>query len=104
MTLKVHHDGSLEGEMAERCCMCRAKTYFWHASDVALCPDCAKTTKLADLPTKQAWCNSERALSKKRMTPENLPPAEIIDAAEKVGRWFAEHNIKNWSLGPCKAR
>lgn len=62
MTLKVHHDGSPEGEIAERCCMCRAKTYFWHKSDVALCLACAKTTKLADLPTKREWCDKEASL------------------------------------------
>lgn len=32
------------------------------------------------------------------------PPQEIIDAAEAVGRWFAERNITDWKLGPCASR
>jgi hypothetical protein len=65
MALKVNHDGSPEYEVQERCCMCRTPTRFWHASDVALCPTCAKTTPLAALPTKKDWCAKERALRPK---------------------------------------
>ena len=67
MSLKVTHDGSGPRDVLERCCMCRKETPFWHRSDVALCPDCAKTTKLADLPTKAEWCDKELALYKKSM-------------------------------------
>lgn len=67
MSLKVTHDGSGPRDTLERCCMCRKETPFWHRSDVALCPDCAKTTKLADLPTKAEWCAKEEALFKNAM-------------------------------------
>ncbi len=33
-----------------------------------------------------------------------FPPEEVTAAAELVGRWFAEHNVTSWSLGPCAAR
>lgn len=36
--------------------------------------------------------------------PSEFPPPEIIAAAEAVGRWFAERNIKSWELGPCASR
>lgn len=32
------------------------------------------------------------------------PTAEVIAAAELVGRYFAERNVKGWSLGPCSSR
>jgi ParB family chromosome partitioning protein len=35
---------------------------------------------------------------------EAMPPQDVIEAAEKVGRWFAERNIKGWELGPCADR
>ena len=59
MGLKITHDGSLPGEVQENCCMCRTPTRYWWGKgerNVALCPDCAKTTKAADLPTKAEWC------------------------------------------------
>lgn len=62
MSLKVTHDGTLAGEVAERCCMCSKPTRYWHRTDVALCLDCAKVTKLAQLPTKKEWCAKESAL------------------------------------------
>jgi hypothetical protein len=62
MTLKVHHDGEKPGELQERCCMCREFTNFWHSSDVALCTDCATSTKRNALPTKKEWCDKERAI------------------------------------------
>lgn len=37
-------------------------------------------------------------------SPAPLPPADIVAAAEQVGRWFAEHNIAIWALGPCQSR
>ena len=33
-----------------------------------------------------------------------LALAEVIAAAELVGRYFAERNVKGWSLGPCSSR
>ena len=42
------------------------------------------------------------------MTPirniAEMPPDDIIAAAEKVGQWFANQNIKEWALGPCQSR
>jgi len=62
--LEVHHEGSAAiSSVLERCCMCRAPTPYWHGSDVALCPECAKTTELAMLPTKKEWLAKERALT-----------------------------------------
>lgn len=31
-------------------------------------------------------------------------PAEVIAAAELVGRWFAAHGLTCWELGPCASR
>ncbi|WP_156374426.1 hypothetical protein [Pseudorhodoferax sp. Leaf274] len=64
--LKVEHDESSPGEPRERCCMCRSPTPFWHRSDVALCQSCARTTKLAQLPTKQEWIKKEQQLFERR--------------------------------------
>lgn len=61
MSLKIVHEGFMEGPM-ENCCMCRTPTRWWHLSDVALCPACAKKTKRTALPTKQEWVEKERAL------------------------------------------
>ncbi|NMF98435.1 hypothetical protein GPA27_13675 [Aromatoleum toluolicum] len=33
-----------------------------------------------------------------------MPPKEVIEAAEVVGRWFAERNMTDWCLGPCASR
>jgi len=65
MSLQVTHDGTPDREVQERCCMCRTPTRYWHRSDVALCQQCAKTTKLVALPTKKDWCAKERALMPK---------------------------------------
>jgi hypothetical protein len=66
MGLKIVHDGSKPGDVQENCCMCRKPTRWWWgtgARNVALCPDCAKTTKASELPTKEAWCAKERKLN-----------------------------------------
>lgn len=60
--LKITHDGSGPRDVLERCCMCRTPTPWWHASDVALCPACAHTTKRSELPTKKDWCAKEEAI------------------------------------------
>lgn len=66
MSLKITHDGTADGSTQERCCMCRIPTRWWYApSDVALCPDCARTAKRADLPTKREWCDKEFRLMPK---------------------------------------
>lgn len=33
-----------------------------------------------------------------------MPPADVIDAANLVSRYFAKQNITEWELGDCKAR
>ena len=33
-----------------------------------------------------------------------MPPADVVAAASLVGRYFAQQNIDQWELGPCKAR
>ena len=67
MGLKIVHDGTSDGDIAENCCMCRAPTRFWHGKgdkNVALCPACAKKHKASELPSKKAWCARESVLSK----------------------------------------
>lgn len=40
----------------EHCAICRQLTFFWYPpKDVALCEECAKTTRRADVPTKKEW-------------------------------------------------
>lgn len=61
MVLKVVHDGTPSWEVMENCCMCGEFTRYWYRrKDVALCPNCAKKTKLCELPTKEEWCRRER--------------------------------------------
>lgn len=31
-------------------------------------------------------------------------PFNLVLAAENIGAWFTENNIKHWSLGPCASR
>jgi len=33
-----------------------------------------------------------------------MPPIEVILAAQAVHQWFAEHNISEWELGGCRSR
>jgi hypothetical protein len=54
----------------ERCCMCRTQTRWWTklpnrtpGGQVALCPGCAATTPPEAIPTKDEWCDKERALN-----------------------------------------
>jgi hypothetical protein len=66
MGLKIVHDGSKPGDVQENCCMCRKPTPWWWGTgsrNVALCHDCAKTTKACELPTKEEWCAKERKLN-----------------------------------------
>lgn len=35
---------------------------------------------------------------------DDIPPADIIEASDKVARWFAERNIEYWVLGECASR
>ena len=63
MPLKIIHDGTPEGELQERCCLCRTPTRYWHKkTDVALCPVCASKARLSDLSTKKEWCDKERQI------------------------------------------
>jgi hypothetical protein len=69
--IKVVHDGTKPGDCcAERCCNCRAPTHYWYApKDVAVCPDCASTMKVSDVPTKAVWCAKEARLPAKPLSP-----------------------------------
>ena len=70
MALKVVHDGSADGDVQERCCMCRAKTRFWYdPKDVAMCEPCAKKTKHEDVPSKAEWCEKEHRLDPQLSRP-----------------------------------
>jgi len=41
----------------EQCCFCWSRTPFWNVKrDVAVCPDCAKTHRVAEIPPKEEWC------------------------------------------------
>lgn len=81
MTLVVTHDGEPEWGVKENCCLCRAPTHYWHKpTDVALCPNCAQTAKLEDLPSKKEWCEKERML-RRTVVNTNLnlrTPTEVI--------------------------
>ena len=68
MAIPVHHEpaGVLFASVMEHCCMCRTPTRFWHQPvDVALCPSCADTTAMEQLPTKAEWLAKERALTQR---------------------------------------
>lgn len=45
---------------SERCCLCKAPTRYWHTPlDVAVCPACAQSAEVEQLPTKEQWLRSE---------------------------------------------
>ena len=33
-----------------------------------------------------------------------MPPADIVEAAKRVARWFDQREIHNWVLEGCRAR
>lgn len=35
---------------------------------------------------------------------DEMPPAEIVESAEAVGRWLASRNVSVWELGTCASR
>ncbi len=52
----------------EHCCFCCSPTVWWTmlakrkpGAQVACCPECAKSRKASEVPTKAAWCEAERA-------------------------------------------
>lgn len=70
MGLKVTHDGSAPGEVAENCCVCRIPTRYWWGKgerNVAICQACALSAKAEDMPTKKDWIAKERSLSQRRL-------------------------------------
>lgn len=65
--------GPFAGWPHERCCKCRACTPFWTAladrkpgEQVAICQACAEKHEPNEIPTKQAWFESERAIERAR--------------------------------------
>lgn len=63
MSLKVQHEfpeAGLHCWPLERCCFCRRATPYWCVEkDVAVCPTCASTRDLDEVPTKAEWCGVE---------------------------------------------
>lgn len=63
MGFKVQHEFPEAGPNwwpLERCCFCRRSTAYWCVEkDVAVCPPCASSHELDDVPTKAEWCGSE---------------------------------------------
>lgn len=77
--IPIRHEKEVDPDFAfmpaENCAMCGMATRYWNfLRDVACCPDCAKAYKVADLPTKRAWCDAVSHASKTR-TPYVRPPA-----------------------------
>lgn len=59
-------------DVRERCCFCRAETYFWATSnDVACCETCAKNHTPAELPSKKTWVDREVWLHLKKRHFDN---------------------------------
>jgi hypothetical protein len=60
MAIPIVHDSALgvpSSEPAENCCFCFCRTRYWNTKrDVSVCPDCAKTRKVAEIPLKAVWC------------------------------------------------
>lgn len=83
MGLVITHDGEADGELAERCCMCRTPTRWWYGAgdrNVALCQSCANTTKECELPMKKDWCDKERALN-----PRAYGYTDLIARSDAIG-------------------
>lgn len=60
--MKVVHDGFSDG--GEHCCFCHRITHFWYEpKDVAVCPSCAATRLVRNVPNKEDWCASVRHLT-----------------------------------------
>jgi hypothetical protein len=61
MAIPIVHDGTvggIGGDPAEHCCFCFGRTRYWNKRrDVAVCPDCAKVRKAAEIPPKAVWCD-----------------------------------------------
>lgn len=58
------------GPPYEACCFCRAPTAYWTkiaarqpGEQVACCQACARTHKVPEVPTKEAWFEKEERLS-----------------------------------------
>lgn len=47
----------------ETCCFCKQPTRFWYTpKDVACCPICAQIHSPEEVPSKEEWMQSQRAL------------------------------------------
>ena len=41
----------------DRCCFCWKPSSYWYLRrDVVVCPTCAKTHRVSEVPSKQVWC------------------------------------------------
>lgn len=49
------------GPPYENCCFCYKETHYWYVKkDVAVCPECAVVRKVAEVPSKDDWCEAVR--------------------------------------------
>ena len=69
MPIPISREPEALGGPLERCCFCRVQTPFWTdlpgrtgGGQVACCQKCADERDPSEVPTKQAWCDKERAL------------------------------------------
>lgn len=59
--IQIHHDGSSDQDLRERCWFCRRMTPFWATNfDIAVCEQCAGRAYPDDLPNKAQWLRRER--------------------------------------------
>ena len=58
--IPIQHEGEEAGaafpSVQELCCFCFQRTSYWYVrKDVAVCPACAKTHRVSEVPTKDIW-------------------------------------------------
>ena len=103
--VRLVRDPIEQPRIKERCCFCRLRTWWWTADasgqlareSVACCPDCAKTVRPEDVPTKAAWFQQERILDEvhgrlfrgdiARIEKMHTVPALSKAAARALSRW-----------------
>ena len=66
MAIKITREPDSYTRMgSEHCAFCGQTTAFWsEAQDVAVCPPCAEDHNESEVPTKDAWCESDQGKGK----------------------------------------